>query len=95
MIDTLFMSCLVHKLHLSDYVPTVNQEIFVYENIHVLNIHVNKFSRVPHKNILTQKFCEVENTVHVSLNPVCLFILLHKKLNAVRSMQCVTHCNWQ
>ena len=67
MIDTLFMSCLVHKLHLSDYVPTLNQEIFVYENIHVLNIHVNKFSRVPHENILTRKFCEVEITVHVSL----------------------------
>ena len=29
----------------------VNREIFVYENIHVLNIHVNKF--VPHENILT------------------------------------------
>ena len=66
MIDTLFMSCLVHKLHLSDYVPTVNQEIFVYENIHVLNICVDKFSRVPHENILTQKFCEIEITVHVS-----------------------------
>ena len=26
---------------------------FVYENIHVLNICVNKFSRVPHENILT------------------------------------------
>ena len=23
----------------------------MYENIHVLNIYVNKFSRVPHKNI--------------------------------------------
>ena len=32
---------------------TVNLEIFVYENIHVLNIRVNKFSRVPHENILT------------------------------------------
>ena len=30
---------------------TVNREIFVYENIHVLNVHVNKFSWVPHKNI--------------------------------------------
>ena len=36
-----------------DLPDTVNREIFVYENIHVLNIHVNKFSRVPHKNILT------------------------------------------
>ena len=32
---------------------TINREIFVYENIHVLNIRVNKFSRVPHENILT------------------------------------------
>ena len=30
---------------------TVNREIFVYENIHVLNVHVNKFSWVPHENI--------------------------------------------
>ena len=34
-------------------IHTVNREIFVYENIHVLNIRVNKFSRVPHENILT------------------------------------------
>ena len=32
---------------------TVNREIFVYENICVLNVHVNKFSWVPHENILT------------------------------------------
>ena len=44
---------------------TVNREIFVYENIHALNIRVNKFSRVPHKNILTWKICQVEITVHV------------------------------
>ena len=47
------------------YSTTINQEIFVYENIHVLNIHVNKFSRVPHKNFNT-KICQVEITVHVS-----------------------------
>ena len=45
---------------------TVNREIFVYENIQVLNIRVNKISRVPHKNTLTWKFCKVEITVHVS-----------------------------
>ena len=39
---------------------TVNREIFVYENIHVLNIHVNKFSRVPHKNVLTRKFVKLK-----------------------------------
>ena len=39
---------------------TVNQEIFVYENIHVLKIRVNKFSRVPHENILTQKFVKLK-----------------------------------
>ena len=33
---------------------TVNREIFVYENIHVLNIRVNKFSRVQHENILSE-----------------------------------------
>ena len=47
-------------------VATINQEIFVYENIHVLNIRVNKFLRVLHENILTRKFCEAEITVHVS-----------------------------
>ena len=39
---------------------TVNWEIFMYENIHVLNIRVNKFSRVPHKNILTRKFVKLK-----------------------------------
>ena len=46
---------------------TVNWEIVMYENIHVLNIHVNKFLWVPHQNILTQKFCQIEITVHVLL----------------------------
>ena len=32
---------------------TVNQEIFMYENIHMLNIRVNKFLWLPHENILT------------------------------------------
>ena len=31
----------------------------MYKNIHVLNICVNKFSRVPHKNILTRKFVKL------------------------------------
>ena len=39
---------------------TVNREIFVYENIHVLNIRVNKFSRVPHENISTRKFVKLK-----------------------------------
>ena len=34
--------------------------MFVYENIHVLNIRVNKFSRVPHENILTRKFVKLK-----------------------------------
>ena len=35
--------------------PTVNQVIFVHENIHKLNFHLNKFSRVLgiRENILT------------------------------------------
>ena len=37
----------------------------MYGNIHVLNVHVNKFSWVPHKNILTQKVCQVGITVYV------------------------------
>ena len=44
---------------------TINWENFKYENIHVLNVSVNKFLWVPHKNILTRKFCQVEITVHV------------------------------
>ena len=39
----------------------------MYENIHVLNVCVNKFSWVPLKNILTTKFCQVEISVHVLL----------------------------
>ena len=32
---------------------TKNQEIFVYENIHALNVHVNNFLWVSYENILT------------------------------------------
>ena len=32
----------------------------MHESIHVLNICVNKFSRVPHKNILTRKFVKLK-----------------------------------
>ena len=32
----------------------------MYENIHVLNIRVNNFSRVPHENILTRKFVKLK-----------------------------------
>ena len=46
---------------------TVNWEIVMYESIHVLNIHVNKFLWVPHQNILTQKFWHIEITVHALL----------------------------
>ena len=42
------------------FLSTVNREIFMYENIHVLNIRVNKFSRVPHENILTRKFVKLK-----------------------------------
>ena len=37
----------------------------MYENIHVLNIRVNKFLRVLHENTLIQQFCKVEITMHV------------------------------
>ena len=37
----------------------------MYENIHALNIRVNKFSMMPHENILTWKFVKLI-TVHVS-----------------------------
>ena len=39
----------------------------MYENIRMLNVHVNKFSWVPQENILTRKFCQVEIAVHVLL----------------------------
>ena len=32
----------------------------MYENIHVLIICVNKFSKVPHENILTRKFVKLK-----------------------------------
>ena len=38
-----------HILYLYKLLATVNQEIFVYENIHVLNIRVNKFQGCPMK----------------------------------------------
>ena len=47
-------------IYLVSIFNTVIREIFVYENIHVLNIRVNKFSRVPHKNILTRKFVKLK-----------------------------------
>ena len=52
---------------ISEFSTIVNREIFVYENIHVLNVCANKFLWVPHENILTRKFCQVEITVHVLL----------------------------
>ena len=42
------------------YYYTVNWEIFVYENTHVLNIRVNKFSKVLHENILARKFIKLK-----------------------------------
>ena len=42
------------------FMVTVNQEILVYENIYVLNTRVNKFSRVPHENILTRKLVKLK-----------------------------------
>ena len=40
----------------------------MYENIHVSNVHVNKFLWVQHENIVTQKFlnqvCAVQRPVH-------------------------------
>ena len=42
------------------FLSTVNREIFAYENIDVLNIRVNKFSRVPQENILTRKFVKLK-----------------------------------
>ena len=56
---------------------TVNQEIFVYENIRALNVHVNKFSWVPHEIILTWKiFKFIEITVHLLLIKYRLLYLL-------------------
>ena len=46
---------------------SINQKIFVNENIHLLNVCVNKLSWVSHENILRQKFCQVEITAHVLL----------------------------
>ena len=43
----------------------------MYENIHVLIIRVNKFSRVPHENILTRKF--------VKLKLLCMYCRLRIK----------------
>ena len=50
-----------------DKMNTVNQEIFMYENIDVLNVRVNKFSWVPWR-YFNMKFFQlhiIEITVHV------------------------------
>ena len=39
----------------------------MHENIHVLNVCVNKLLWVSHESILSRKFCQVEVTVHVLL----------------------------
>ena len=45
---------------------TVNREIFVYDNIRVLNVHVNKFLWVPHKNIAPHElFMHVNNNGYI------------------------------
>lgn len=41
------------SMHICILLCTVNWEIFVYENIRVFNVHVNKILWVPHENILT------------------------------------------
>ena len=51
-------------------------EIFMYENIHVLNVCVNIFS---HINILTQNFGKLEIPV-----PVLLHNVPQRQLHAVR-----------
>ena len=65
----------------------------MHKNIHVLNVHVNKFSWVPHENILTYKFCQlhiIEITVHVLpimtgyLAIATSLLVLQRYLSAVR-----------
>ena len=69
----------------------------MHENIHVLTVHVNKFSWVPHRNILKRKFCQVEITVHVLLikqllaTYIYLFLLLQRQLNVVKPTQYTMH----
>ena len=68
----------------------------MYENIRVSNVRVNKFHGKNslkisfHENILTQKFCQVEITVHVLLIKQLLYLfyllptVLQRQLNVVR-----------
>ena len=58
---------------------TINQEIFMYENTNVLNVCVNKFSWVPHKNTFNTKSWELLYMY------CCTFYLVpHGQINAVR-----------
>ena len=41
-----------YQLNVCSYVITVNREIFMYENIHVLNVCVNKFSWGTHEILI-------------------------------------------
>ena len=66
----LAMLLVPYIFYVSLVVSTVNQEILVHENIHVLNVRANKLLWVPHENILTKTWPTLYNreiTVHVLL----------------------------
>ena len=44
------------------------------------NVHVNKFSWVPHQSLITQKFCQVEITVYE--------LLIKRLLDMYTSLSC-------
>ena len=54
-------------MHFLSIPTTVNREIFVYENVHVLNVRVNKISLVSQESILANTKVLLEITVHVLL----------------------------
>ena len=55
--DNLCTQCFRYNICNAWFLDNLNWKIFMHENIHVLNVCVNKFSRVPHENNLTRKFC--------------------------------------
>ena len=65
----------------------------MYENIHVLNVRVNKFSWVPHEDILTWNVFQlniIEITVHVLLIMTSYFAIATSVLVLQRYLSAIT-----
>ena len=87
---------------------TINQEIFMHENIHVLNVRVNKFSWVPPQKYFNTKSlsglkllymhcCTIKQPLSRATETVeCSQTAASTKQSSIaRSTLCIIHCNWR